>query len=311
LGGKLLYRLEELTKADSESVGGKCANLGELTRAGFHVPPGFALSLEAYGSFMADTGAGEEIQRFLSTFSADPTDPKQLGRFADAADTIQGIVEAKPMPAAIEAAVRDGYASLSRQARLDRAKVAVRSAGPTSHPGQYDSFLGIEGEEDVVRNVIKVWSSTFNTRSLAARARKKLPLGYDPIGVCVLQMVEARTAGVMFTADPNTGDATRLTLEGSWGLGEAVVSGSVIPDVWMVDRTKYAIIDRRTKEDDGGIACLNDEEVIALAKIGAEVERHFGTPQDIEWAVDHATFEDKYYLLQTRTEKFSIQFAGF
>ena len=146
-----------------------------------------------------------------------------------------------------------------------------------------------------------------------------------------LRMVNARSAGVMFTADPATGDNTKLTLEGSWGLGESVVSGSVIPDVWLVDRTRYEIIDRRTRggpaSDPAGqeipaleglvagleehSGCLSDQEVIELARIGARVEQHFGTPQDIEWAIDSDPSEDRFYLLQTRNEKFSIRFAGF
>jgi pyruvate,water dikinase len=135
----------------------------------------------------------------------------------------------------------------------------------------------------------------------------------------------------MFTADPSTGDNTKLTLEGSWGLGESVVSGSVIPDVWLVDRTGYKIIDRRinagpassrTRQQKAGLTasgahseeesgCLSDEEVVELARIGARVEQHFSTPQDIEWAVDSDLSEDRFYLLQTRNEKFSIRFAGF
>lgn len=128
-------------------------------------------------------------------------------------------------------------------------------------------------------------------------------------------MVNARAAGVMFTAEPTTGDSSRLTLEGSWGLGERVVSGSVNPDVWLVDRTRFAVIDRRTGPGPSGSekqsGCLSDEEVIELARIGAQVEQHFGAPQDIEWAVAHEPCDNKFYVLQTRNEKFSIHFAGF
>ena len=315
-----LYGLEELSKDHGDLVGKKCANLGELTKAGFTVPPGFALSLEAYETFLLDTGAGEEISRFLASFNADPTDPKEIGRFNDAADQIQAIVESRRMPDEMAAAVAVRYDRLCRQVGSKEVAVAVRSAGPASHPGQYDSFLNVRGAEDVLRNVVRVWASTFNGRSLVARARKGLPLDCDPIGVCVLQMVDARAAGVMFTAEPNTADISKLILEASWGLGEKVVSGSVIPDVWMVDRTRFEVIDRRTgpHPGDGGRpgdgerrACLSDEEVIELARIGARVEQHFGAPQDIEWAVADGFSENRFYLLQTRNERFSIRFAGF
>jgi pyruvate,water dikinase len=220
------------------------------------------------------------------------------------------------MPAEMEAAIAERYDALCARVGCENVKVAVRSAGPASHPGQYDSFLNVQGEEEVLRNIVKVWASTFNARSLAARARKRLALDRDPIGVCVLQMVDARAAGVMFTAEPTTADTSRLTLEGSWGLGESVVSGSVNPDVWLVDRTKFAVIDRRTSPGPPGspelqMGCLSDEEVLELARIGARVEQHFGAPQDIEWAVDSEPSENKFYVLQTRNEKFSIRFAGF
>ncbi len=328
---KFIYGLDELTRDDGDVVGKKCANLGELARAGFRVPPGFALSLEAYDAFMRDTGLACEIQRVFSDFSADPGDPKELWRFTEAAGRVQAMVESPRMPPDMAAAVTERYRALCAECGAEDVKVAVRSAGTVSHPGQYDSFLNVHGVGDLLANIVKVWSSTFNTRSLAARARKGLALDRDPVGVCVLQMVNARAAGVMFTAEPTTADSTKLTLEGSWGLGESVVSGSVIPDVWMVDRTRLAIIDRRTRpRPAAGVAqssavhatacgngveeqsgCLSDEEVIELAKMGVRVELHFGTPQDIEWAVDGEATDYGLYVLQTRDEKFSIRFAGF
>jgi pyruvate,water dikinase len=298
--------LEDLTQGDSESVGRKCANLGELTRAGFQVPPGFALRLGAYETFLETSGAGDQIRRYLAGFDADPNEPKELPRFSEAAQAIRGIVEAKPMPDVIADELAACYDRLCERAGVEDVPVATRSAGPASHPGQYESYLNVWGRNEVMENVIKVWSSTFNTRSLIARARKELPLESDPIGVAVLMMVDADAAGVMFTAEPNTADATRMIIEGSRGLGEIVVSGAVIPDNWTVDASIFAISDRRIASE--GQECLSDEEVIEIAKIGKLVEAHFGRPQDIEWAVDRSLPSNPVFVLQARPETFRINF---
>jgi pyruvate,water dikinase len=181
----------------------------------------------------------------------------------------------------------------------------------------------VAGLPAVMENVIKVWSSTFNTRSLVARARKGHPLESDPIGVAVLKMVNADAAGVMFTAEPTTADATTMIIEGSRGLGEIVVGGAVIPDNWTVDAKEFAIVDRRIAprtaatgpaggEPSSGTAeqgaCLSDDEVIEIAKIGKRIEAHFGKPQDIEWAIDRGLPSNPIFILQARPETFRINF---
>ncbi|MCL5736487.1 MAG: PEP/pyruvate-binding domain-containing protein [Actinobacteria bacterium] len=330
--GEWITWLEDLTQHDRASVGRKCANLGELTRAGFRVPPGFALSLRAYEQFLETTGAGEAIRDHFSGFDADPDDPKQLSRFTQSAAFVNEMLCSRPMPADIAEQVVQHYEELCRRTGIGDVLVATRSAGPASHPGQYESYLNVSGAEEVIRNVIRVWSSTFNTRSLIARARKGHPLESDPIGVAVLQMVEADAAGVMFTAEPTTADPTRMIIEGSSGLGEIVVGGSVIPDNWTVDATHFTIVDRRLSPAsaaaaDGAIpvtvgaaadqdsadgrqvtACLSDAEVIKIAMLGKTIEAHFGRPQDIEWAIDRSLASDPIFILQARPETFRINF---
>lgn len=324
---ELICWLDELGKDDSQRVGKKCANLGELRRAGFPVPPGFALSLEAYELFLNDSGAGEELTGYFAGFRADPDDPKEMAAFTEAAAKARAIVEARPMPVELEAAIGEYYDELSRICACEDVAVAARSAGPASHPGQYESYLNAAGRAAVLENVAKVWSSTFNMRSLIARARKGLPLEYDPIGVAVLQMVDADAAGVMFTADPTTADATKVLVEGSRGLGEIVVSGAVIPDNWTVDATTFTVLERRLSPApapagsgrDGAAlagegaaaapgACLADDEVVEIARVGKRIEQHFGKPQDIEWAVDRSLAPDGIFILQARPETFGINF---
>jgi pyruvate,water dikinase len=326
--GKLIFWLDELCKEQSEVVGKKCANLGELTRAGFTVPPGFALTVKAYEEFLTATGVIHEVQRYFTTFVADPNNPQDMIKYVEASKIIRSIVESKVVPENIKDSLTQYYNELCQKTGCRNVAVATRSAGPASHPGQYETFLNISGKDSVIDNVVKVWSSTFNTRSLIARARKGLPLDYDPIGVAVLKMVNAKAAGIMFTAEPTSADASKIIIEGTYGLGENVVSGAVIPDNWVVDATKFEIIERKVlpktvehksdpaigqtsspdATDSGQIACLTDEEVIELAKTGKRIEQHFGQPQDIEWAVDSDLSLNNIIILQARPERFRISF---
>ena len=318
-----IYWLDEVTKDHNNVVGKKCANLGEMTRAGFHVPLGFALSLDAYDTFLKSTDALEEIKKYLSSFKADPHDPAELPKWQRASDVLRGIVESKPMPSEMADVILPYYAELCRRTGIKECPVATRSAGPASHPGQYETFLHVRGEDEVLRNIIRVWGSTFNQRSLVARARGAYAVEYDPIGVAVLQMVNARAAGVMVTLNPATADRTKIMIGGNWGLGESVVSGSVTPDEWMVDKVVMEI-SRRTISlkgieyivDSSGkvvmadipperqnIPCLTDQEVIELAKGGKLIEQHYGEPQDIEWVIDKdLSLPESVFFVQTRPE---------
>lgn len=329
----LVFWLEDVCRDDNSTVGKKCANLGELIRGGFPVPPGFALSLSAYEVFLKESGAFDEICRYLSGFSADPNEPKHLRRYTECSKTIREIMESKAMPRRLEELVSEYYSTLCSRAGSEDLHVSVRSAGAASHPGQYETFLFVRGKESTLSNVIKVWASTFNSRSLIARARKGLPLECDPIGVAVLKMVDAKAAGVMFTADPTTGESHKAIIEGNWGVGETVVSGAVTPDMWVVDKRTGAIIDCRisaksfqqTRDASTGKlssvdlsaeqqnrACLTDEQILSLVEVGKRIESHFRTPQDIEWAVD-SDWPGNIFILQTRNEKFHIELrvAGF
>jgi pyruvate, water dikinase len=321
--GKWIYWLEEVTKEHSDIVGKKCANLGEMTRAGFHVPQGFALSLEAYDRFLKETGALEDMKHYLASFRADPHDPAELPKWQQASDMLRVIVESKPMPVEMADAILSYYAEVCGRTKTKECPVATRSAGPASHPGQYETFLHVAGEQEVLRNIIRVWGSTFNQRSLVARARGGYAVEYDPIGVAVLQMVNAKAAGVMFTLNPATGDRAKIMIGGNWGLGESVVSGSVTPDEWMVDKVVMEII-KRTVSPKGiehivdpfgnvivsdiplerqNTPCLTDQEVIELAKGGKRIEQHYGEPQDIEWVTDKdLALPESIFFVQTRPE---------
>jgi pyruvate,water dikinase len=327
--GSFLYGLEQLRKEDSERVGKKCANLGELTRAGFRVPPGFALALDAYTQFMDENALTTAIERFLGGFQLDPNVAADMSRYEEVSRAVRKMVEEAHMPTGMEEAIRDRYQALCRLTGIADLPVATRSAGPASHPGQYETFLNVKGAAGVVHHVKKVWSSTFNTRSLMARARHKLPLASDPIGVAVLKMVNAKAAGVMFTINPTDGDLSKIYIESNWGLGESVVAGEVTPDSFLVDKSSRAIVKRTISpktvwyvpdantgrvslqtipEKMQSASSLSDEEILELAGLGQLAEDHFGVAQDLEWAVDlDLGFPQNVLLLQTRAVKQSAQ----
>jgi pyruvate,water dikinase len=324
MGEKWIYWLKEVGTEHNDIVGKKCANLGELTKAGFHVPPGYALSVEAYNRFMKETEVTERLLRFLSSFHADPDNMAHTPKFDAASKEMRSIVESIRMPPDMEETVKNYYSELCKVAGIENLYVATRSAGPMSHPGQYETYLNVSGADDVVQNVIRVWSSTCNTRSIIARARLGLPLHYDPIGVAVLTMVDAKAAGVMFTVNPVNGDESKVAIEASFGYGEAVVSGNVTPDRYLVDKVTLEIDERvvsdkgsefaynpKTKEmeykelspDKRKLQCLEDREVIELTKIAKKVEAHFGCPQDIEYAISrNLPFPESIFLVQARPE---------
>ena len=314
----------ELGQEHKEIVGMKSAHLGEMRKAGIRVPPGFALSLKAYERFMKETSATEEIRCYLTAFNVDPNKHEDIVKFQKASEVIRSIVESKSMPNDLEAAIAQHYVDLCEKTGDCNVLVATRSSGPASHPGQYESYFYVSGLSEVMNNIVKVWSSTFNQLSLIARARMGFLLESDPIGVCILKMVNAKAAGVMFTLNPVNGDHSKIAIGGNWGLGEGVVSGEAANDQWLIDKVTLEITNRmvvsKTKEctfdpenkvtiykdiepERKTKPCLNDEELLELVKQAKRIERHFGVPQDIEWVVDKdLPFPHNVLFVQARPE---------
>ena len=313
---KWIYWLEELSKDETEVVGKKCAHLGEMARIGLPVPHGFALSVDAYTYFMTATGASEEISAIMAASNVSHEDIDGVNNLSR---IIREKVESKPIPPDMEAMILEYYDGLCSRCECEETAVSTRSAGAVSHPGQYETYLNVKGRADVLKNVRKVWASTFNERSLAYRMRKGLPVAEWPIGVAVLEMVEAVAAGIAFSVDPNTGDETRMIVEANWGLGESVVSGELTPDRWILDKETLTVrekfLGKKEKTtcfvDTGVVAldtpaekscsfCCNDAELAEIGRLARELEKHFGAPQDIEWAVAGNRSFPNIMLLQAR-----------
>jgi len=316
---KNIYWFEELGKEFGDLVGRKCANLGEIARIGLPVPPGFALSVDAYMYFLNETNAIQNINQYLQKFNGVPKTIKEIN---EASKEIRQIVEAKEIPQKLSEEILSYYHELCRKCGAENVAVSTRSAGPKSRPGQYETYLNVKGGSELLEKVKKVWGSTFNPRSIAFRVQKGLPLESDPIGVAVLKMVNARASGVLFTAEPNTGDDSKMIMEGNWGLGESVVGGDVLPDIFFIDKasskpiektlgkkTKYVacttsgVTSDDTPEEKINTFCVNDDELKEIVRLGIALEDYFGAPQDVEWAVDQdLCFPNNIILLQTRNE---------
>jgi pyruvate, water dikinase len=301
----------------SALLGGKFGSLAELVRAGFAVPPGFGITTEAHRAFVAHGGLEARIDALRTGLATD-----DLVAVERCSAAIRTAILAAPMPAGVEAGIRESYAELSRRTGEDDVPVAVRSSGTledsaaASFAGQYDTFLWVRGADAVLGRVRECWAGLFGPRVLTYAERT------EGAAMCVgvQQMVPARAAGVAFTLDPLTGDRSKIVVEAAWGLGEGVVGGDVTPDRFRVDKITFEILAKEIADQEaehrfdpasGEVRllpveaerrrrpCLTDEQLTALASEAKRVERHRGAPQDIEWAID---VDGRLHVLQVRPE---------
>ncbi|MGD0231195.1 MAG: PEP/pyruvate-binding domain-containing protein [Syntrophorhabdales bacterium] len=317
---KVVYWIDELCKEDNEIVGKKCANLGELASIGVRVPRGFAVSVHGWERFVELTGIAGEMRRLFEKEGGDLHVPSKGQRLSNA---MRALIESQQVPAEISDVVLGSYERLCEEASMHDMPVAVRSAGAVSMPGAMESYLNVSGQADVVTKLLRVWSSAYTYRAVVYRHDHNLAVDYAPIGVAVLQLVDAKAAGVLMTANPTSGNTAEAVIESNWGLGESVVSGVTNPDRFNVSKDDLIItskvVNTKAKQvvpSAGGAACvdvpaelrdapsLTDEEVRLLAREAMRIERHFGEPTDIEWAyASGQSPEQSLYFLQARPMK--------
>jgi pyruvate,water dikinase len=314
----------EIGKGDIPLVGGKGANLGEMTRHGVAVPPGFCVTAEAYREFVSSAGIGDRIREIIGSINYDDADDLNC-KCGD----IRRLFLETPIPEAIRSDIETAYRELCRRASVDNMRVAVRSSATAedlpdaSFAGQQDTYLHIRGAEHVTNHVRRCWSSLWTGRATYYRQKQ----GYNHFDVSlsavVQKMVNSGKSGVMFTANPITNDRNQIMINSSWGLGEAVVAGIVTPDEFTIDKTSREVVDRHISDknlmiierpDDLGtmevavmdylgadkiaVPSICESEVLTLADAGMKIEKLYGVPQDIEWAFDKDTSE--LYILQSR-----------
>ena len=293
--------LDDVRSTDLETVGGKGASLGELTDAGLPVPPGFVVTAGTYRTFIEEAGIAEELFR---TLDVDPADEEAL---ATAATDARALIMKTSVPVAVREEILAAYRDLGGE---DEAFVAVRSSATAedlpdaSFAGQHDTFLNVT-EETLIQRVKECWASLFAERAVHYRNTNDFEHESVDIAVVVQRMADATKSGVMFTRHPSTGE-NEIIVESAWGLGEAVVSGTVSPDHYVIDPESATVVEetiadkkqRMVKNPETGETALEpvpeadrtarvitDSEIERLVELGKRVEEHYGEPQDVEWAI--------------------------
>jgi pyruvate,water dikinase len=325
--GKHILWFSELTKNDIPLVGGKNANLGEMTQAKIPVPLGFAITAHAYQEFITKTGIAKKIYRIIEETVTDKNSPAQ---YEEASKKIRTLIESTAMPIEIKKAIVEAYNELNKKTKNAATFVAVRSSATAedlpdaSFAGQQETFLNVKGSKDLTDKTIKCWSSLFTPRAIFYRDEKGFKHEQVLISVGVQKMVNAKAAGVIFTLDPVTGETDKIVIEANWGLGEAVVSGSVTPDHYVVDKKSLKVLEKQVVKktieyirdlktgatihvqvpaDRQEQPCLTDQEIARLAELVRTIEQHYGKAQDIEFSIDRdLPFPQSVFIVQSRPE---------
>lgn len=314
-------------------VGGKCASLGTMSQAGLPVPPGFAVTTRVFAEAKETSGSAGRIVEIVDG-GLDSLDVITQSALEDVAQRAREAVLDWTLPEVHESRIREMYADLCELSGVEDVPVAIRSSSTVedspdaSFAGEHDTYLWVCGIDAVLEKIRACWASLYTGRAIMYRNK----LGFDhnqvAMAVAVQKMVRPRSAGVAFTLDPTNGDRSGICIDAAWGFGESVVSGDVTPDNFLVDKVMWSI-NRRTispkthahlltevdgsdrpqvtrvplPEDKVHAPSLTDEEIIAIARLARAAEKHYGCPQDIEWAIDDdlPAGEDAV-LLQARPE---------
>jgi pyruvate,water dikinase len=313
---KAIAWFEELTKKDIPIVGGKGANLGEMTQAGLPIPPGFVVTAQTYFDYVNRTDIQKKILGIVHGVDVDDTKALQ-----EASESIKKLILGTPMPEDIRKKIESSYRQLCDKVGSE-VYVAARSSATAedlpnaSFAGQQATYLDVKGAKELVRAVEKCWASLYTPRAIFYREQEGFKHEDVGIAVVVQQMVKSDVAGVMFTAEP-MGETGKMIIEGAYGLGEAVVSGALTPDEYIVDKDNFKTLSKKVskqewliRRSDFGVGTqkaevpgelrnkqkLPDDKITELAKIGKRIENHYKKPQDIEWAMENG----KLYIVQSR-----------
>ncbi|MDO9333125.1 MAG: phosphoenolpyruvate synthase [Dehalococcoidales bacterium] len=310
-GVKTIVWFNEVTKKDIPLVGGKGANLGEMTNAGIPVPPGFIVTADAYYQFLKEAGLTGKIRHLLAPL--DTNDSKQL---QDISAKVKDLIVKAKMPPDLAEEIRKHYVKMGKGLVAVRSSATAEDLPDASFAGQQATFLNVDGEKEVVIAVQKCWASLFEARAIFYRVENKFEHFKVGIAVPVQRMVQSETSGVMFTIDPTTSDASKIIIEAVLGLGEMIVSGDVTPDHYVVDKKSLKITHKEVKKQEWQLVKnkagenvkvnltkkeqakqkITDDDILFIAKIGKRLEKHYAHPQDVEWAKE----DNSIFIVQTR-----------
>ncbi len=312
---KAIVWFNEVSRNDVPIAGGKGANLGEMTRADIPVPPGFIVTANAYFDFLEKSGLKNKIRHQLQPL--DPSNSKQLQQIA--AKVKQLILDAA-MPPQLAKEIEQAYTQMGGGLVAVRSSATAEDLPEASFAGQQRTFLNVEGGKDVVAAVHGCWASLFEPRAIFYRHQQGFDHFKVGIAVPVQKMIQSQASGVMFTLEPVTSDSDKIVIEAVYGLGEAIVSGEITPDLYVVDKESLEILRRKTVNQESQLIKnptagaketniwvplpastqsqqkLTDSEIIKLAWVGKQIEDHYRFPQDIEWAKE----DNRIYIVQTR-----------
>jgi len=312
---KAIVWFGDVTREDIALVGGKGANLGEMTRAKIPVPPGFIVTAHAYFDFVDRAGISAQIRELL-----EPLDIHNSRQLQETAQKVQQIILDAHMPAELAREIEDAYVKMGRGLVAVRSSATAEDLPEASFAGQQATFLNVQGEKEVVKAVQGCWASLFGARAIFYREENGFDHFKVGIAVPVQRMVQSESAGVMFTVEPTTSDRSKIVVEAVLGLGETIVSGDVTPDHYVVSKDGLKIVDREIKRQEWKLVMdtggknkeanikinltpeeqaqqkITDEDILTLAEIGNRLEKHYQFPQDVEWAKENG----EIFIVQTR-----------
>ena len=317
----LVMPFEEIRSGLTQEFGGKGANLGELTKAGFNVPPGFCVRSDAYDYLIQSNDLGQQILEIVSSIDFNNfkgTDEKTA--------LIRPLITNAKLPEDLEQEIVESYRTLRARCGKEtlvavRSSVAVKGKTISSFPGMMDTYHYLRCEEEVLAHIKRCWASLWTSRAAMTRHHKKIEHKLALIAPVVQKMVHSDVAGVLFTANPITSNREEIVIETNWGLGESVVSGKSMNDFYLLDKSPLKLKDKRIAKKtvmvcfdeekgfgrkemavDPGMMdaqTLSEDQIIELGRIGIKIEELFGLPQDIEWAYE----KGELFILQSRNIK--------